>query len=342
MVVQAPSPPLRLSPDWLPHRYDPQSDAVHFVSATRELRRAVPFLTDEHLPSAADPLVARRRDSIVAAGAPGPIHFILHSAYCCSTLLANAYDEPGIASSLKEPVILNDLVGWRHRGGNPTQIAEVFDGTLRLLSRPFEAGEAVVVKPSNVVNGFGPLMLAMRPQARCILLHAPLRVYLGSIAGKGLWGRLWVRELLMKQLKENLIDLGFAPEDHMMQTDLQVAAVGWLTQHQLFSRLASQHPDRVRSVDSETLLARPAEALEASDALFELDRPLAVREQTIERVFRKHAKFGGAFDRDARTAGQRQAAETHGDEIDKVVIWAETVAAQAKVSFDLPAPLLAD
>ena len=58
-------------------------------------------------------------------------------------------------------------------------------------------------------------------------------------------------------------------------------------------------------------------------------------------MFSRHAKFGGAFDRDSRAADQRVAAEVHGDEIDKVATWAETVAANAGVGFDLPAPLLA-
>src|SRR4051812_5213733 len=208
MAAQFPSERLQLPPEWLAHRYDPQQDAVHFVRADRETRRSIPFLTDEHLPSAAEPLVARRVDSLAVTPGTAPIHFILHSAYCCSTLLANAYDREGIASSFKEPTILNDLAGWRHRGGEPARMAEVLDGALRLLARPFGVGEASVVKPSNVVNALAPAMLAMRPEAGCVLLHAPLRVYLGSIAGKALWGRLWVRDLLTKLLRDGMIDLG--------------------------------------------------------------------------------------------------------------------------------------
>jgi hypothetical protein len=341
MAASFPSEPLRLQPDWLAHRYDEQQDVVHFIRADRALRRTAPFLTEEHLPSAADPVVVPRRDSVAAAPAPAPIHFILHSAYCCSTLLTNAYDRPGSASSLKEPTILNDLVGWCQRGGEPARIAEALDGALTLLARPFADGEIMVVKPSNVVNGLAPVMLAMRPEAGCVLLHAPLRVFLGSIAAKGLWGRLWVRDLLMKQLQTGLIDLGFQPQDHFLQTDLQVGAVGWLAQQQLFARLAQQYPDRVRTLESELLLARPEETLAAIDALFRLAPDAEARALTTERVFARHAKSGGAFSREDRLADQRSAAETHGDEIDKVIAWAETVAATAGIRFDLPSPLLA-
>lgn len=342
MAAQAPSQPLRLPPELLAHRYDPQHDAVHFIRADRALRRSVAFLTDENLPSASDPLVVRRTESLSAAPAPSPIHFIFHSAYCCSTLLANACDREGIASSLKEPTILNDLVGWRHRGGAPARVAEVLGGALRLLARPFASGEATVVKPSNVVNALAPAMLAMRPEARCLLLYAPLRVYLGSIAAKGLWGRLWVRDLLVKQLKDGLIALGFEPEDHLLQSDLQVAAVGWLAQHQLFAQLALQYSDRVRTLESETLLARPEEALAAVDQLFGARSEPAAREEVVARVFTRHAKFGGQFSREDRAAGQRAAAQVHGEEIEKVLAWAEAVAANARLSLAAPLPLLGE
>ncbi|MFL6843258.1 MAG: hypothetical protein ACJ8ER_00060 [Allosphingosinicella sp.] len=339
MAATPPLQPQQLAPEWLAHRYDPEHDAVHLVRADRALRRSAPFLTDEHLPSAAEPVVARREDALASAPAPSPLHFVFHSAYCCSTLLANACDEDGTASSLKEPTILNDLVGWRHRGGAPARIGEVLDSSLRLLARPFEAGEAVVAKPSNVVNALIPAMLALRPEARCVLLYAPLRLYLGSIAGKGLWGRLWVRDLAMKQLRDGLFEgLGFEPEDHMLQTDLQVAAVGWLAQHRLFASLSEQHPDRVWTLESEALLARPEEALTALDLLFGLSRRDVG--ETVARVFARHAKFGGEFDRDRRAADQRSAADVHGDEIEKVAIWAESVAANAGVEFELPSSLL--
>jgi hypothetical protein len=339
MAAQAPSEPLQLPPEWLAHRYDPQQDAVHFVRADRKTRRSIPFLTDEYLPSAAEPLVARRSDSLAVATNPAPIHFIFHSAYCCSTLLANAYDREGTASSFKEPVILNDLAGWRQKGGEPGRVADVLEGALRLLARPFRRGEASVVKPSNVINAFAPAMLAMRPKASCVLLHAPLRVYLGSIAGKGLWGRLWVRELLAKIRADGMVGLGFEADDLFLQTDLQVAAVGWLAQHQHFARLARQYPGRVRTLESETLLARPEEALAAIDALFGLASDTATRARTAERVFTRHAKFGGTFNREDRIAGQRAAADVHGDEVDKVIAWAEAVANSAGVAFDLPSPL---
>lgn len=325
-------------PLWFPHRYDPGHDALHFRYLPRAVHRGATFLTDEYLP-AGEPTIIRRRDAMAAAPAPAPLHFIFHSAYCCSTLLARAFDIDGVAMGLKEPVLLNDLVGWQHRGGTAAQIAPVLDDGLALLARPFGAGEAVVVKPSNVANGLAPAMLAMRPGARALLLHAPLRTYLGSIAKKGMWGRLWVRDLLVKQLREGLHPFGFKPEDYLGQTDLQAGAIGWLAQHALFASMVKQFgPARVRTLDSETLMADPAAAMTALGGLFgiELDVPAVV----AGPAFTRHSKFDTDFGAEARADEHRDAAQVHGEEIDKVAIWAEAVAASAGVPLVLPGALL--
>jgi hypothetical protein len=328
-----------LSPDWLAHRFDPDHDVVHFVDVNRETRARVPFLTDENL-GERSPHILGRRDAAESAQATAPIRYIFHSAYCCSTLLANAYDRPGLSFSLKEPVILNDIVGWRHRGAKPEQTGAALADAIALLARPFIPAESCVIKPSNVVNGLAPAMLGGNRDARALLLYVPLRAYLGSIANKGLWGRLWVRDLLAKQLTERFIDLGFTAQDHFLQTDLQVAAVGWLAQHSLFARLASAMPDRVRTLDSEVLLARPTDALAALDSLFGIGDTSEGRRAIVTKVFSRHAKSGDSFNASDRSADQATAQSLHGDEIEKVFVWAETVANRNGLSFALPAPLL--
>lgn len=328
-------------PSWLPHRYDPEHDAVHFRATPRIDHRAATFLTDEYLPAADAPLVLRRSDVTAAGAARAPIHFVFHSAFCCSTLLARAFDIEGTAMGLKEPLILNDLVGWVHRGATPAAVAQVLDDALALLSRPFGPGEAVIVKPSNVANAMAPAMLAMRPDAKALLLHAPLRDYLNSIARKGMEGRLWVRDLLVKLLKDRLIDLGFTPEDYLRHTDLQAAAVGWLAQHALFARLAAAHPTRVRTLGSDAVTARPREVVTALAQLYALPLDAAAIDAVIAGpAFTRHSKHGTAFGGAERTAEQRDAAAVHGEEIEKVALWAEAVAAGAGVPMTLPAPLL--
>jgi hypothetical protein len=332
---------LARDPLWFAHRYDPGHDAFQFRHLTRDAHRAATFLTDDYL-GAGEVTAVRRSDAMAARLAVAPLHFIFHSAFCCSTVFARALDLPGVAMGLKEPVLLNDLVGWQHRGGTAAQIAPVLDAGLTLLARPFGPGEAVVIKPSNVTNGLAPGMLTMRPDARALLLYAPLRVYLASIARKGMTGRLWVRDLLVKQLREGLHTFGYSGEDYLGQTDLQVAALGWLAQHALFTRMQAAFGARVRTADSEVLMANPVQAMTQLAALFGLSLDVdAIAAIVTGPAFTQHSKSGDTFGQAQRVDEQRAGTSAHADEIEKVAIWTEAVAKAANVPMVLPGALLA-
>lgn len=327
--------------EWLAHRYDAAGDIVQFRHVERARHADGPFLTDEYLGEAANIVPLPMADAMAAA-APGPLHFIFHSAFCASTLLARAFDAPGLAMGLSEPVILNDIVGIRRRGGEPRAVARALDGAMRLLARPYAPGEAVIVKPSNILNPLALAMLKLRPEARAVLLFAPLPIFLASVARKGMWCRLWARELLEGLLRDHAVDLGFEASDYFRQTDLQVAAVGWLAQHKLFSQLArTLGPERVRTLDSETLLSDPATAFAALAAHYGLDAdaPL-IADVAAGPAFRRHSKTGASFSKDERLQEQANATAAHGDEIEKVSRWAAAVAETAGLSMTLPHPLL--
>lgn len=325
-----------LDPAWLAHRYDERQDLIHFIHAERGHRASATFLTDEYL-RPAPPLMMARSDALAQAPAPAPVHFIFHSAYCCSTLLARALDRPGMASTLKEPVLLNDMVGWRHRGAEGRQVAMILDQGLGLLARPFAAGEAMVIKPSNVVNGLIPAMMAMKPDAKALLLYAPLDQYLSSIARKGLWSRRWARELLVKQLRDGVIPFGLEQSDYLELTDLQAAAVGWLAQKMQFSTLLrSVGSGRARSLDSERLMADPAASLAALISHF----GLMIDDESLKEIlagpaFTTDSKTGVAFGAQRRSDDRKQAIAVHGEEIAMVLRWAEELAKR----FDVPMQL---
>lgn len=324
------------NPAWLAHRYDERQDQIHLIHVDREQRASATFLTDEYL-KPDPPLVVSRSAMLAEAPAPAPMHFIFHTAYCCSTLLARALDRPGMASTLKEPVLLNDMVGWRHRGGTGRQIAMVMDQGLGLLARPFAAGEAMIIKPSNIVNGLIPAMMAMKPDAKALLLYAPLEQYLSSIARKGLWSRRWARELLIKQIRDGAIPFGFDQSDYLELTDLQAAAVGWLAQKAQFAALLqSLGSDRVRSLDSDRLMADPAGSMAELIRHFRL----SIDDGGIDAIlagpaFTTDSKTGNAFGAERRNDDKRQAIAAHGEEIAMVLHWAEELAKR----FDVPMQL---
>lgn len=258
-------------------------------------------------------------------------------------MLLSALDQPGVAMGLSEPVLLNDLVGFRRRGARPAAVARLADGATRLLARPFEPQELAVVKPSNVLNPLAELLLALRADSNAILLHAPLETFLISVVRKGLWCRLWVRELLEGLLTDRAVDLGFTPQDYFRQSDLQIAAIGWLAQHALFQRLAAKlGPGRIRTLDSEVLTARPADVLRAAARHYQLQAdPAQLAAMADSPVFARHSKSGESFDSARRGIEYAEARAAHGDEIGKVTLWAAEVARAAGIAMELPHPLIA-
>ncbi len=303
----------------------------------RDLHGGFPFLTDDSIgdrPTATLP----RPNAVALGGAPAPLHFIFHSAFCASTLLCRALDRPGVAMGLSEPVILNDIVGIRRRReADPRRIGELTDHALRLLARPWDAGEAVIVKPSTVLNPLAAGLMTLRPDARAVLLTAPLETFLGSVARKGMWCRLWVRELLEGFLVDGAVDLGFDAKDYLRQTDLQVAAVGWLAQQALFHALVARFGSRIISLDSERLTGAPETVLGPVARHFGLALdPASVAEIASGPVFRRHSKFGTDFSPDDRRREQTEATSAHGEEIAHVADWARAVAQSAGVAMILP------
>ena len=319
---------------WLAHRYDASADAFHMRHVSRSAHNTATFLTDEYLGVEPSPMVLSRREATTGRTDDASLHFILHSAFCASTMLANGFDLPGLSMGLKEPVLLNDIVGFRRRGAPPTAVAERLNDALDMLARPFGDDLAVVVKPSNVFNTLAAASLAMRPTSKAIILYAPLSVFLLSVARKGLWCRLWCRELLEGQIADGIVDLGFELGDFFRQTDLQVAVVGWLAQQKLFHDMTQKFgAERIATLDSERLTANPGKALSTAASHFGLGDHAAAND--AHPAFGTHSKFGGSFRTEDRRAEYALAQTAHGDEIEKVLIWAKAVAQSANIPLTL-------
>jgi hypothetical protein len=331
--------PILANGEWLAHRYDAEADTYHLRHITREVQDSATFLTDDYLGAESSPIVVPRRDAMQIVPKDSSLHFIIHSAFCASTLLAKGFNIPGSSMGLKEPVLLNDIVGYRRRGALPPAVAERLDHALHMLARPIGIDRTVVIKPSNVFNALMPVTLAMRPTSNAVLLYAPLPVFLVSVARKGLWCRLWCRELLEGLLTDGLVDLGFEPSAYFRQSDLQVAAVGWLAQQHLFRQLANKYgPTRIATLDSERLTEDPQTALMAAARHF----GMAVTEIDVANhpAFSTHSKFGGSFRTKDRQAEHAAARAAYGDEIDTILKWAEQVADTAGIDLNLPFPLV--
>ena len=324
-------------PEWLPHRLLDQGATIRFVRADRKMHRNATFLNDEYLGQEApraDVALATLAD--VDTRASAPLHFIFHSAFCCSTLLARSFDLPGLAMGLKEPIILNDAVQLVRAG----RLRDTtLDLVLRLLERPMETNETIVIKPSNAANRLMTDMLRLRPNARAILMYRPLPAFLRSVARKGMFGRIWARRLLAEIRGEMPFVTGFSELDYQLQTDLQAAAMGWLIQHGQFAHIAAAMPGRIRILSSVDLLEDKQAAITTAMNWFMLEPdPDLARSIVGGSVFADDAKkLGQRFD---LSAGPSPTVVDEG-EIEMVSNWIAAVAAHVGLNLNL-SPALFD
>lgn len=326
---------------WLPSRLVSSANEVEFAWLPREAHSKVSFLADQYLRELQPPTV-RLGLAELSTGLPKTnehCHYIFHSAFCGSTLLCRVLNLPGKAFGLNEPQILIDLATLSRQG-------KLDPGLLRavtqLLSRPFGPGEASIVKPGNEANLLIEPLMRLNETSKAVLLYAPLTRFLRSIARKQLWGRLWGRRLFLLLRQDYKLPLGFSETELFEQSDLQVAALAWLHHHAQFASLLSRYPERFRTLDSDTFLARRAGCLAAIGTHFNLDID-AERWADISNGenFARHSKeVGRAFSHEAEEARDADLPLID-EEIAMVTSWASTVAEQLGLTLDLPDALCA-
>jgi hypothetical protein len=236
--------------------------------------------------------------------------------------MIKALDIPSRTLGLKEPDVLINLGNRLAQSDSPAN-RQRLDLVLRLLQRPFDAGETVIVKPSNFGNRLLLPALEARPEARAVLLYSHLSTLLRSVAKRGIWGRIWARKLYLSARAWTSLDFGFAPAELFELTDLQIAGLGWLMQVHHFHEARAHLGDRVVLMDSVDFLADPASTLGQVAQVFGLPLEAATLEGIANGpVFSRHSKFSQRdYSIDAREAEHDAVGAAHGEEIDVVLKW---------------------
>jgi hypothetical protein len=336
MAARIPAREVALDAEWLPHAFEPDGQHLTAVFVPRELRANLLFLTDGQFRGAyrKATFAVDALTSACAAAPRAPIHFIFNTSFCCSTLLAKALEVPGLSASLKEPNILVN-VAERLIGGDTTQSNTELELALRLLERPFTAGEKVIAKPSNFANRLLDPILELRPESRALLLYSDAATFLRSIVKRGLVARINARRLYQNVAAWTSLDFGFSGEDIFQQTDLQIAALAWLMQIAHFQAIADRlGPERVMVVDAADLLADPANMLRQIQVLFGLGLDEGRIAAIVDGpVFAKHSKFSEVnYNERTRERDHKALSKVHEEELGMVLQWLDAVAGHCGVS----------
>ena len=321
---------------WFPLRFDARQDAFHFAWVPADVHNAVAFLSTLQ-PTGDQRRVLPRAAVANAVVTEGPLHFILHSGFGGSTLLARALAQPGVVTTFKEPPILTDVIAFGLQAP-AQQAAALCEQVTQLLSRPFGQVDAVVIKMSSIGNGLVAAMAANRPASRILCLRASLESMLASLARGGLEGRLNARKFLIGLRNSGFAELGYDASDLLEQSDLQLGALSWLAIQRMIQGAAARFGDeRVRSITSDEFFDDSAAALTAISAHFRID--LDVKARLESGIFNRHAKNGMPFDNRERKERLAKTMEIYGPEIGPIVDWAKKVAEANHLDLSLPCPL---
>lgn len=336
---------LAADPAWFPHALDIDRRAIQFARIDRAAISREAFL-DERMSASTKGREEAPIDALTAhfSNTHKPPAFIFHTAFCCSTLMARALDIPGHTLALKEPDILMGLANAYRMAGNDAvrrNLDPARNLILQLLSRPHQPGERPFIKPTNTANNLAPIIGATG--APGILLYSDLKGFLVSVLKKGEACKAFVR----KQYTIFALDkegVGAIPERQALGlTDLQIAALVWRHQMEMFSRLLlAPGNNNYRSLDFRILLDRPADTLLAANRHLDLGAPEdLIKAAATGPVFQKNSKFDDQqYDAGARAKDEADLIARHHEELGMIEGWALKLKLITDIPAQLPKPLL--
>ena len=323
------SAPRAADPAWFPVGWDAATDAFRFAAldaarigdaAFLDKRLGVDLAAAEAVPASA--LAALRAEPIATAPA-----LLFHTAFCCSTLLARALHAPPHAMALKEPSLLLRLAeAWRNApdAAARARVDASLEIGLRLLARPWAEGGRVLVKPTNTVVLLLDHVLAASPRTQGVLLYGSLEDFLVSCAKK-----LPEAETRLNWMARMVLPGSGLPETFGISANAQfgfaeATVLTWYAQMAHYARaLDSAAAPRLRTLDMDVLLARPAETVAACARWLGLPAALEGLPARVEAEFSHHAKATDvAFNPQVREAEKQRLLERDGELIRAALDWA--------------------
>lgn len=251
------------SPEWYPLTIDFKRQTLKFIRLTPEAYRDYIFLSLKSALRHDEDFYEVRLDDVLYAGANTPkvrqpVHFILHTAYCCSTLLARYFELLPGCVVLKEPNLLAEIALAE---GQAPQWQDSFELSARLLARTYQVNDMAVIKTHVPCNTLAQKLLQQNSDATVSFLMPPLRSFLLAVLkakDRRYRVRSWSRHFARIAAKPP--QLSEINPDSL--TDGATAAYWWminqflceqLSQSPYASRMVALHADRVADFPQETI-----------------------------------------------------------------------------------------
>ena len=312
------------SPEFYPQWMDFENNNLHFLHMSRESYRDSVFL-DVRTQHLGDPIQKVNLDDVLSVsartGATSPrVHYILNSAFCCSTLLARYFELFPDCFVLKEPMMLTQLA--TSEPGSVSRWEDVFQVCVKLLSRTYLESERPVIKVHEACNILG-IRLLQDPQSTITFLSTPVRRFVLSVLKDNSRGE-WVRHRVNKMSRRHEFAEVFQDLDVAGLSDAQAACCMWLANHLQSQRLCSSDGcERVLVLNGDDVADRPLQALTtiAKAGGFALSEKQLDAIVTHPSVSRYSKNMSMPFNAASRKQELEQLEERWGEEAQLAIHW---------------------
>ena len=320
------------SPELYPLTVNFEKRTMTFVRMSPATYRNSVFL-DVRTRRLEDAMYEARVDDVIFAASTSrpaikPAHYIFHTTFCCSTLLARCYELVPPCFVLKEPMLLTYLALTRefHPLWN-----ETFNLTLQLLTRTYQPEQFVIIKPHEPVNMLASFLLEQHKSSTATFLLTSLRHFLLSVL-KSEERRKWIRSRI-PQVTQDARWIPDTPIDSSQLTDAESAAYLWLVNRSLCKALLRAYPSRVFAVMDEAVAESPIQCVRNVTHPWGLNLAgLQLEEIEGDSTLSKYSKdLSRPFDADLRRQEFIFLEQQWGAEADTAISWANS----RRLSFDL-------
>lgn len=239
-----------------------------------------------------------------------PLHYIFHTAYCCSTLLARCLEAMGCFVLKEPPPLLELAFAHDHLVAlDPEEPRAWLALVVDLMARTY-APQPVVVKCGALANVLAESLLDACRDARAVFLYGGLAHHLSQVLKDPERRKLarHRRALLVPRARSLGIEAGGD------LSDAQAAAFVWLTRMRDHERAAKRLGDRILAVEGTRIADDPGGTMAAIASHFGIPR-MAV--PALGNVLDFHAK------RPAERFVSEPADDRYAAEIARGLAWVE-------------------
>lgn len=326
---------LMVDPEFYIFNFSEDTESSEFLIVTEKALDIAPFIDIRLQPYARGQFsVSTRELAELVKHAPGPrpeLHFILHHAFVCSTLLARCLSQSETFFSLKEPHVIRRLADFRRsmKGLSPASGGMPFSQLLRthlgLLAKNYSKGEKVVVKATNVANNLLPDLAAASAGSRFLYLFSSLEQFLVSNLKKAADTREKIPSLFRLTASDG--DFYSCYPDFLKAENLsflQHCALLWLaSNHNVLNMARNLPPHQWATLPMQVFLESPRDAVSGVSRFFgHTATGMELDTMTSANLLSRHAKDPNlAYDHSTRERENAAIRLRFGQEISGTCRW---------------------